>query len=326
MEGCADSLATINAPSLVRSGSRIFPDYVYKNLMCFIKAVQMELAASQAIGSSLMCISRNQGLSNLSAFARVLPDFSMMLQGFLIYIISFIMSIAFGFYLIDATIQLGIFGVLLPFLILCWPFKLTNKYFNTGVGVFMNSWFVYVFMGIVINIDIQLIGNSLTGGKGGFGAVENAINSNNVRELQELLSIGFAGFLVLIACCIFSIKLLMKVEDLAGQFSGGGLNLGIGSQVGGLAASGATNLAKQGLQTGKNIASGAYHAKVWKGSDGKFRGLDDAASWAGNKFKQGAGNVGRSVTFPIRHPQQTYRKAKNAIGAMFGSGRRGSSE
>ena len=218
----------------------VLPNYVYANLLCFIKAIQYELATSQAIGSSLMCVSVNAGLSNINAVAKVMPDFTMMMQGALIYIISFILSLAFGFYLIDATISLGIFGVLLPFLLLCWPFKPTNGYFKKGVEVFMNSWFIYVFMGIVVNITMQLIGKGLTGGKGGFDEIMRAINANEVKTLQSLLDIGFAGFLILVACCIFGVKLMMKVESLAGQFAGGGLGLGIGAKVGGLAASTAT--------------------------------------------------------------------------------------
>ena len=304
----------------------VFPAYLQKYLLCFIEAVQFELATSQAIGSSLMCVSRNAALSNLGPIARVMPDFNMMLQGALIYIISLILSLAYAFYLVDATIQLGIFGIVLPFIILCMPFKVTNSYFKTGVGVFMNSWFVYVFMGIVVNIIMQLIGQSLTGGKGGLTAVEDAINGNEVRVLQDLLGIGFAGFLVLLACCIFGVKLMMKVTDLADQFSGGGLNLGIGSKVGALGAQAATGAAKGAVNMGKSAVKGAANLKVWKDKDGKYRSLNDGLSAAGNGIARGATNAVRGVTHAVFHPQKSLRAVGNFLGKMRGKERRGASE
>ena len=274
----------------------VLPQYVYQHLLCFIEAVQYELATSQAIGSSLMCISVNQGKTNLGSFAKVMPDFSMMFQGALIYGISFILSISFGFYLIDATVQLGIFGVVLPFLLLCYPFKITKKYFDTGVGVFMNSWFIYVFMGIVVNICMQLIGQGLTGGKGGFEKIEAAINGNHVSELQAILDIGFAGFLILIACCLFAWNIMGKVEEIAGKFSGGGLGLKIGNQIGTPALSAAVGIGKEGVQQG-------YKHVVKPG-----------VGIAGKAIK-GTVKGGAAV---VRHPVMTMRGAKRALTSKSG--------
>ena len=274
----------------------VLPQYVYQHLLCFIEAVQYELATSQAIGSSLMCISVNQGKTNLGSFAKVMPDFSMMFQGALIYGISFILSISFGFYLIDATVQLGIFGVVLPFLLLCYPFKMTKKYFDTGVGVFMNSWFIYVFMGIVVNICMQLIGQGLTGGKGGFEKIEAAINGNYVSELQAILDIGFSGFLILIACCLFAWSIMQKIESIAGKFSSGGLGLGIGNQIGTPALSAAVGLGKEGAQKGFQHVVKPGAKVVGKTVAGTVKGVASVA----------------------RHPVMTARGVKRALTSKSG--------
>lgn len=310
--------------------SGVLPDYIYNYLLCFIQAVQNELGISAAIGDSMMCISRNAAGTDVTAASIKLfkmPDFSMMLQGALVWAISFILSISFAFYLIDATVQLGIFGVLLPFLILCWPFKITNEYFKKGVGIFMNSWFVFVFMGIVVNIVLQLIGQSLTGGKADLTTIEAAINGNNVQKLKDILSIGFSGFLVLIACCVFSIKLMMKVEELAGKFSGGGgLGLGIGAKIGGLAAQGATAGAKYAMGAAKGVASGVANAKVWETTDAKgntvYRSLSDGASAVKNKignaigrgFTKGTKATGRAIAKPFTAIANAIRNRDNADG------------
>lgn len=321
LSGCSKALTHIGAGS----SSGVLPQYVYENLNCFIKSVQYELATSQAIGSSLMCVSTNAALGNFGPVARVMPDFMMMFQGALIYIISFILSLAFGFYLIDATVQLGIFGMILPFLLLCYPFKITKNYFDSGVKVFMNSWFIYVFMGIVVNITLQLIGQGLTGGKGGFTEIEDAINGNDVKKLQDLLDIGFSGFLVLLACCVFGVKLMQKVESLAGKFSGG-LNLGIGNKIGGLAASGATGAAKESVKLGGNIASSAagaaksaYNARIF-GDDGKEYSLGDKLR-IGERMrnvKHGAARaVGKGLTATGRGIGKTLAAPSRIASAAF---------
>lgn len=313
-----------------KGATGVLPSYIYSYLLCFIQAVQFELSVSQAIGDSLMCISWHQGMGDISVLAKVMPDFSMMLQGALIYAISFILSIAFAFYLIDATVQLGIFGTLLPFMILCWPFKITNGYFKKGVEIFMNSWFVFVFMGIIVSIVLQLIGQSLTGNKGDLTSVEAAINGNDIKTLKDLLSIGFSGFLVLLACCVFSIKLMQKVEEVAGKFSGGGLNLGIGAKVGGLAAQGATAGAKLAGKAVKGTASGIVNAKLWEETDkdgnptGRFLSAADGAKALKNKvtgavgrgFTKGTKAVGRGVAKPFVAISNWINKRNNADGHL----------
>ena len=239
----------------------VMPAYLYTNLDCFIRAVQAEVAVPQSVGSSLMCVARNAGKESIGPVRNVLWDFGMMFQGFAIWVMGWIISLAFAFYLIDATIQLGIIGALMPFLIACWPFKATRNYTSKGWGIFMNTFFVYVFMGLVVSINVELLGQGLTGSKGGFDAIMKALNGNNVQELKELLDIGFAGFLVLVACCLFAFKLTGQASDLAGTMAGGG-GPKIGANIGGLAYGAATKGVQGTLKTGLGAAK-AVSDKTW---------------------------------------------------------------
>lgn len=161
---------------------------------------------------------------------------------------AWLISLAFAFYLVDATVRLGIVGALMPFLIASWPFKVTSKYTNQGFTMFMNTFFTYAFMGLVVSINIQLMGISLTGGQGGLDAIEEALNGNSVKVLSDLLDIGFAGFLILIASCIFGFKLCGQAAELAGSMAGGGGGSSIAPEIGGMGY----NVAKAAtLGTGK---------------------------------------------------------------------------
>ena len=287
----------------------VFPNYVYSGLRCFIQAVQYELAAVEAIGSSLMCVARHTGKKDIVFIAHIMPDFAMMLKGAIIWLTAFVISIAFGFYLVDAVIQLGIFGMLLPLLLASFPFSLTRKYFTTGVGVFMNSWFIFVFMGLVTNICIKLIGESLTNGQGGFTAVEAAINGNDVNVLKNLLDYGSAGLILLIACCVISVKLMGKVTSLAGTLGDSGLNLQIGNKLGGLAASGVTNAAKWGAGKAGSAVKGIGNARIF-GKDGKEWSIMDKVRGARHSAARAVGKtiggVGKAVASPVRFTKSLF--------------------
>jgi hypothetical protein len=177
----------------------------------------------------------------------------------------------------------------------------------------MNSWFVFVFMGIIVSIVIELIGQSLTGGKGDTYIIEKAINGNDVKALKDLLGIGFSGFLVLLACCVFSLKLMMKVEEIAGKFSSG-LSLGIGAKFGGLAAQGAEKVAMSGVRGVGKMAKGVANAKVWEGKDGKFHSLADGAKALKNRATQ---NVGHAFTSAARGVGRGLAIPFNAISTAF---------
>lgn len=263
----------------------VMPAYLYTNLDCFIRAVQAEVAVPQSVGSSLMCVARNAGKESIGPVRNVLWDFGMMFQGFAIWVMGWIISLAFAFYLIDATIQLGIIGALMPFLIACWPFKATRNYTNKGWGIFMNTFFVYVFMGLVVSINVELLGQGLTGSKGGFDAIMKALNGNNVQELKELLDIGFAGFLVLVACCLFAFKLTGQASDLAGTMARGG-GPKIGANIGGLAYGAATKGVQGTLKTGLGAA------KAVSDKTGLTNVVNKGRDWAKDKV-WGAVGLGR---------------------------------
>lgn len=138
----------------------LFSPDLYGNLDSFISQVQVEISFMQAIGTSLMCVGGNSltGI-NGDGFA---SGFLMVFQGLLIAGFGFLLSLAFAFYLIDAVVQLGIVGALMPFLIASWPFKLTSKYTSTGFSMMMNSFFVFVFLGLVVSVCLQLVSQALT--------------------------------------------------------------------------------------------------------------------------------------------------------------------
>ena len=225
-----------------------------------------------AIGGSLICVSRH------TAAWHSLPDISMFIEGIVAYVFGWCISIACCFYLLDTVVRFGIFCILLPFLIACWPFKITFRYTKAGWDIFMNTFFNFVMMGLVISLSSELIAQAMTGGEGGTEELEALLqgaSSNDVLALKEAMSLDGTKFLVLLACCIFAFKLVQQIGDLANQISdtsGPTAKNSIGGHLGGLAAQVATRTVMGGKGEGGKRTGGIV------GTVGKVTGISGAVA------------------------------------------------
>ena len=158
---------------------------------------------------------------------------------------------------------MGIIGALMPFLIACWPFKLTSSYTKKGFEMLLNSFFIFVFIGLVVSINLELVNAALgqstrnyqqcsdescKTGEVKVGALEKiyeAMNSQNEEELKELTDLTGMQFLILIFCCIFGFKFMGQASSLAGKMSSGGMKA--------IAPSIATMGASAAMSTGKGV-------------------------------------------------------------------------
>ncbi|MBE6459126.1 MAG: type IV secretion system protein [Alphaproteobacteria bacterium] len=211
---------------------------LYIKLDGYVSSIQREISFMQAVGSSLICTG-NRTLFHKTDKETFASGFKMILQGLVFAIFGFLLSLAFAFYMIDAVVQLGIVGALMPFLIASWPFKVTSQYAGTGFKMLLNSAFIFVFIGLTVEVNMQLINSALANnvsekqetkasisGDISFGALHDiavAINEQDSTKLVELTDISTMGFLILIFCCIFGFKFMGQVSSLAGQFSSGGI-------------------------------------------------------------------------------------------------------
>ena len=263
---------------------------LYTKIDCFLKAVAQEIATSQAIGSSLMCVANNAaaGMFNF-------PDLDMMLSGFLMWLFSWVICLAFGFYLIDCVIRLGIVGAIMPFLIASWPFKVTQKYSTEGWKMFLNAFFTFVFIGLVVSVNVELMARSATGGAGSTDEIFALFNGDDVKALEDMMSIGGVGLLFMILCCVFGFKLCAEAASLASTLSGSSSS-NIGSQIGSAAAGAAKGAAVGALKFGKNAALVAGDAITLENGDSLnetvHKGVEKAGKKVGGAIGKGLGKIG----------------------------------
>ena len=300
---CSGSVSVANDTYLLSTA-------LFAKLICFIEAIQKEVGIIQAIGSALMCVARNQAASTFMGFW----DMNMFFQGLVLWAFALMLSLAFAFYLIDATIALGIVGALMPFLILCWPFKITNQYTKAGISIFLACVFTYAFLGIVVSINTQLIAQSFNaapsgaaggGGSAGSGmsSLIDALSGDNIDEVKRLTDVGLGGFLIMICCCVFGFKLCSKTSDLAQKVSGGSIGFAIGAGIGGMAVNAATSAADRVTKPARRAIGNKVNEGVSKAGNtvaqklgfGKYGGKTGGKSVGGSQSKldkapSGSGN------------------------------------
>lgn len=262
--------------------SKYYNSDLYLKLDNFVVNLQRNIAFMQGVGSSLVCIGTN-ALTLKGKDVEFKHGFVLTIQGVLLAGFGFLLSIAFAFYLADAVVQMGIAGALMPFLIACWPFKLTSKYASTGGSMLLNSAFVFAFSGLVLSVNLKLIDaavnftateaqtenvqtlnndkaetsedrkEGLTVNFGGLYQIAQAINAQAEQELVKLTDMSTVGFLILLFCCIFGFKFLGRASELAGKFAGGALKP-IAPSIATMAGSAAKSFALKATQSTREAA------------------------------------------------------------------------
>ena len=275
----------------------ILPDGLYQGLECYIKAIQREIAFGQAAGGAIWCF----GLKELASL-NMGSGFGLLGQGAIVYLCSLLLSFAFAFYLIDTVVQLGIFGALLCFLMACWPFKITSGYTSAGFKLLMNAFFVFVFMGVVVSINVVLIAESLTN-EGGLGALKTALNGDDIDTVKKTLDWSFGGFLILLCCTIFGFKFCAQASALAGQFAGGG-GAEIGRNIGGMAASAVVKPAKKIGKAAAAPITAAVSRQVSKAYDGVKHAVFHPIQTAKSAYSGGKERVQNAIAFGKQNAAQ----------------------
>ena len=260
--------------------STTFSPSLYNTVLSTVDCFGKSAAVMPAIGRGLTCNAwkdTNYGVPNLT----------MWFSGAIMYVLGVMIWLAISFYMIDCTVQLGMLGGLVPLLIACWPFKLTNSYVKVGWNMFLNIFFNFVMMSVVIVTIALLTGQAVNA----VGMVDN-INNNNLDQIENDLEVIGLGIIIMVVVCLICVKLGRESGRLANKFAGGA-QIKMGADLGGTAASAVTQGTKSAMKaTGKGLG------KVG-GSIAESSGLKGAATAAKQGLKEtfGGGTKSKSASF-----------------------------
>ncbi|MBQ8481911.1 MAG: hypothetical protein IJ532_05205 [Alphaproteobacteria bacterium] len=285
----------VSTDDQVEIPSDTFSSSVYDSVISTVRCFGVAASTLPAIGRGLTCYAWDAGHLGF-------PHLGMWISGVLMYVFGLMIWLAISFYMIDCTVQIGMLSGLVPLLVACWPFKLTEAYTFKGCKMLMNSFFSYVMLGVILLLGTMITTHAASGDGSNIDQIIAAINDNDIKALKKMCSLDAFQILILASCCIFAMKLIGQVNNLADQFSKGS-GSSIGNKMGGMAMSAATNVAKGAAKTTGRIAGSAV--KHTAAATGVTAALNKGADAVKGGWQKGWSKAGQGLGMGKYQNQQT---------------------
>ncbi len=229
------------------------PKSMGQNIVCMIDLLQQRIARVTSLGSSAICYSWEQRTF-------VIPVWSFLITGVLLWLSSMLMMLAYPFLMIDTVIQLAVAAGLMPVAIFLFCFKITRKYCKKVWDAFLNAMFNFIFLSIIVLLLCSALESTIT--------TSTEQLSNMFHEYSDMLSLlqhlhwSGVNALKIVFVILLTWAVLPEVGTYASDFAGSLGKGGIGSKVGGTFGSaiksGAMNLTRPLRQgAAKAIKQGA---------------------------------------------------------------------
>ena len=216
------------------------PPSMGTSIVCTIQVLQNSLQDVMSIGYSAMCV----GFRQKAIIEFFIPHFGYLFSGLLIWLGALILLIGFPFLLIDSVLQLAVASALLPAAIGAYAFKATRKYTGNIWKTFMTAMFNFIFLSVIIAILSEAIRQTLSDSIDK-ATSDQVMNQGNVELLLSELSWTGVAWLKVIFILILAWAVLKEANSFAKQYGGGGFSSALGTQIGGVLASGAMNIGKK---------------------------------------------------------------------------------
>lgn len=228
-----DALAVIPSEYNENTQNVFYSFKIFETMENFAYNVNLQYTLLQVIGGGLNCIGWKYLLWQVAGAGWELGlGIGCLIYGLAFSVFGFLLCLAFIFYLLDAVVQLGFVGALLPFLIASWPFKITSKYTSTGFKMLLNSIFTFILMGVVVKVSMELVNmavdiNTQTRGSdsetSSLALLVEALDTTNTERLKQMVNVLSVGFLIFLFANIMGFLLLARVSELTDRFASGGM-------------------------------------------------------------------------------------------------------
>ena len=228
-----------------------------------------------------------------------------LLYGFIFFIFGWFTLAAVCFYIVDVLINLAFGAILLPFGIAFAISNQTSQYSTKIWQIFINAFFSFVILGVILGLSEELINLSLgrvdpsnitSMGENAFSAsVVKTLDSNNIKELSEMLWASGSLLLTIVCFCLL-VNLIEGFKDLVNKIS----------DTASLTDSGTNTAAAEGERISKNAKRVGKYA------------TDNA--WSGAKY---TGHVAARITRLDKGIDMARESLSSAQGTLTGTGRKG---
>lgn len=263
-------------------------DALFEMINVSVRQFNDEVYRTVAIGEAMICNATQDSIFKWY--------WLMLVYGFILFVFGWVLVVGISFYIVDILIRLAFGAVLLPFGIAAAISGLTTPYTKKIWEIFLNVFFSFVMLGIILGLTIQLVnlgigaesGGSEQAAKEGGGSALNAfltnldmrIDENQIKEIAEDLW-NHGSLLLTIICFCVIVQMAAQIGKLADKISGTGGLTSVGSQVG---AAVSQPLVKSGKKIGKTAGNWALSGAKYSGHvAARVTRADKLYRWAGDK-------------------------------------------
>ena len=145
--------------------------------------------------------------------------FNLVPFGAVLYIFGWFLLIGAGFYLLDVLFRLAVGCMLLPMAIACGVSKFTSVYTKKTWNLFVNVFFNFVMLGMILEFILEMIMASFEGTEElrTLLSKDTPLNDSDSDKIAEEIKIS--SFILTSICCMVSFKLFMEIETITDKVS-----------------------------------------------------------------------------------------------------------
>ena len=287
---------------------RVVSPLMRNALLCTICTIHSATTPTTITGQFVACSAKKE-TTRIAGVIKTYANWGAVITGYTLTFVFFLISALFAFYLIDTFLRLAITLVLLPFLIVAFAFKSTQKYTVKGFEVLLHSVATYIMIALFLTI-VMVVFYSILGPDA--SEIVSLTAANEVEKVVDLAgwsedsAHGGRIFLCAIGILVITWFCLSKVDEYVTELTGvslgnaGGMQATMSTIGAGMAVVGTVQSLysqkwkKPGDESGENAESKAAKIREWgekdstDGKDGAAeQTTDQAADAAGKGIEKG---------------------------------------
>ncbi len=254
---CTEYANIKNTNSGIIKKAEGLPPSMGESIIKTMTLMENRLRKVKALGSGMMCKSWQDATF-------IFPKWIYLFTGILVWVFAIFLIIGIPFLMIDAVLQLGVAGALLPVAVGGFAFKSTRQYTKKVWETFLNSMFTFLFITIVVLVLLGVLETSITESVKNIDQSGEMFSKMFTPEWQStelyyediLKSFQWASphFLKLLFIFILAWSVMKMAKEFADEFASSISSTEIGSSIGTMAASTAKGMA---VKTAKPLAKAA---------------------------------------------------------------------
>ncbi len=270
---CEEYSKIKNASAGIIKTEQGLPPSMGESIVKTMTLMENRIRRFKALGESMMCKSWQDAVF-------LFPKWIYFFTGIIIWVLSLFLMFGIPFLMIDAVLQLGVAGALLPIAVGGFAFKATRQYTKKVWETFLNSMFIFLFITIVVLVILGVLQQSIDSSVTTIDSTGMdfddlfAVPSEEVKIYYEKILESFQWlsphFLKLAFVFLLAWSVLKMAKEFADEFASSISSTEIGSSIGTMAASAAKGMTKKVAQPLASAASShigrAVRSRIFAGN------------------------------------------------------------